>query len=201
MIRIQPVETGWWAAAHPGIQATDFRAAVSVRISDYDPDIESDLPYYGLIFGLDENWSKFYSFEILPDGWWGLWLYEKNNDDYSFKELAVSDNPSPYIFLGTQTNRLMVERSGLMIRLYANNHLLIELPEPTIIGAHYIGVIGENYFMSTPLSVYFDDFSIYPVDCPLSTVNQSPDSTIGAFQPRSPQIIYQLGASGRAPAR
>lgn len=175
LIRIDPTPDGYWGAAYPGVQAANYRAAVSVHFSPFYP--AEDDPYFGLIFGIYADWSKFYTFEILPDGWWGLWLYDEALGSDPWK--LLDEGYSVYIYQGILTNRLMIERNGTTIKAYANGQLLTTTYDATITGARYIGVIAENYY-DTQVSFYFDDFGVYPVDCPLSDIFSASFSSIGA---------------------
>lgn len=188
---MQITQTDWWAGAYrvPPVAVADFRAAVSVRnaTGDYDT-------YYGLIFGLNPDWSQFYVFEISPDGYYFIFRYE--NDNWNILDMDYSPN----IFLGILTNRLVVERNGSMIKAYANGQLLTTVVDSSFTGARYIGLIVENYSSFT-LSGYFDNFGIYPITCDLSQIGSTSVLPASGEQflshPQLPRISGRLDPAER----
>jgi hypothetical protein len=188
---MQISETDWWAGAYrvPPVAATDFRAAVSVRnaTGDYDT-------YYGLVFGLNPDWTQFYVYEISPDGWYYILSYDNNT------WTLLDFGNSPYIYLGILTNRLVIERNGSTIKAYANNQLLTEIVDASFTGARYVGLIVENYGSFT-LSGYFDNFGIYPVTCSLADIGSASLAPAGEIQqhhlPELPRMGGRLDAAGK----
>ena len=72
--RILVRNTDWWAGGRPGFKASDYILTVDVR------NATGNFGSYGLLFGLSDDWSQYYSFEIYPDGWYGI--YENNNGNW-----------------------------------------------------------------------------------------------------------------------
>jgi predicted GH43/DUF377 family glycosyl hydrolase len=134
----------------PGAKATDFTASVSaLRTSGTSG-------AYGLVFGINENWSEFY--EVLIDAnAFSVWRY--NNGWTALQNWTTSGA----IATGTNWNRLKVVRNGSLITVYINGQQVANLSDGTFTGLRRIGVTVESY--NTGVDVRFDDFTLYPANC------------------------------------
>ena len=123
------------------------------------------------MFNIAEDWSHFYSFEIDPDGYYGIWRY---SDARGWDLLNV--NYSPYIKTGIGENQLEIKRAGTLIEVYANNHLLASIHDNSFIGKHYIGFIVTSYDQSY-LDVRFDNYFLNPGACSSQSSLAAPEIT------------------------
>jgi len=149
-------KTSIWASARPGFKAADYTVAVDVRHAP-----GSGLGSYGLIFGLSDDWSQFYSFEILPHGMsvnYALYRYSSG----SWAPLAVGFSGS--IHPGDATNRIKIVRDGTLIQAYANGQLLESLQDSTYTGSRHVGLIASSYEQAN-VDARFDTFVVYPASC------------------------------------
>lgn len=141
------------AAASPDFQAENFIISVDVRSGG------SVYGTYGILFGLAENWSHFYSYEIDTEGYYGIWRY---SNSVGWELLWVDS--SPYINLDGATNHLTVKRDGAMIEVYSNDHLLTTIYDGSYLGPGYVGLIAST-FDEDHLNVFYDNFTIRPRTC------------------------------------
>jgi hypothetical protein len=142
----------WWAGARPGFKASDYILTVDVyNVTDIDST-------YGLLFGLSDDWSQFYSFEISPE--YGDYDISKYDDGWTSLDFGSSNS----INTGTTINRLMIKRDGSLIEAYANGELLASVSDGSYTGMRNVGLIVLTYF--DPIGdVMFDNFAVYPVTC------------------------------------
>jgi hypothetical protein len=150
--RILVRNTGGWAGVRPGFMASDYNLTVDVR------NVTGNFGSYGLLFGLSDDWSQFYSLEIFPDGYYGIYEY----DDGSWTNLSVG--PSNSIYTGTTMNRLKIKRDGDLIEAYANGALLASVSDGSYTGMRHVGLIVESWDVPN-VDVMFDNFAVYPVTC------------------------------------
>ena len=148
-----------WSGARPGVQATDFRVSVDVR------NAIGAGGTYGIIFGLAEDWSQFYTFEIGLDGFYRIWQY--GSGSWTLLELDSSSQ----INSGTASNRLRVERNGSQIKAYANGQLLITLTNSSFIGERHVGLITSTYDQAN-LDARFDNFDVCSFSGSLNVTHQ-----------------------------
>ncbi len=150
--RILARQPHWFIAARPGIQSTLYKVSVDLR------NVSGVEGSYGIIFYVHGDWSQWFSLEIYPDGWFGVYRY----DPYGGEILA--EGYSPAINQGTVINHIQVEQLDAGgFRTYANGQLLTELHiiDP---GLLYIGLI--NYSYSQPnVDVRYDNFKVSPLNC------------------------------------
>jgi CSLREA domain-containing protein len=142
----------WWAGARPGIKASNYVVRADVRNDS------GAYGSYGLIFGLSNDWSQFYTFEIDRDGLYGVMKYGNG------KWTALATDTSAHINTGTATNSLKILRDGSLIKAYVNGHHLATVSDSSFTGSRYLGLIVTTYDESN-VDVYFDDFSVYPPSC------------------------------------
>lgn len=175
--RILLKKADMWAAASPDFQAKNFTVKVDVRKNG------SIYGTYGIIFGLAEDWSHFYTFEIDPEGYFGIWRYSELN---GWELLTVGF--SPHLNQNTGLNKLKVTRAGSLIEVYANNHLLTSLTDNAFTSLGYIGLIASTFNQSN-LDVRFDNFSVTPNECVGTTLLSSSISLESGST--NPRILFQ----------
>jgi hypothetical protein len=158
--RILLRNTDWWAGARPGFLASDYNLTVDVR------NATGIVGSYGLAFGLSDDWSQFYSLEIWPDGYYGIYQI----DDGNWTSLA--EGPSNSINTGTTMNRLKIKRDGALIEAYANGALLASVSDGSYTGMRNVGLIVFTYDVPN-VDVMFDNFGLYPVTCNQAAVQSS----------------------------
>ncbi len=140
------------AAARPGLQFVNYSAGVDVRNQT------GVYGSYGIVFGLSQDWSTFYTLELYPDGWYGIYRYNYN------QVTTLSEAYSPYINQGTALNKLKVERNYDQINAYANDKLLASLSDNFFTGNRYVGLIAFSYDQ-TNLDVRYDNFVVDQLIC------------------------------------
>jgi Tol biopolymer transport system component len=163
--RIVAKQANMWAAARKISKSENLRTGVEVRT------VNSIYGTYGLMFNLGEDWSHFYSFEIDPDGYYGIFRY---SDAKGWKLLLV--DYSPHIKTESAVNKLGVKRNGALIEVYANDHLLATIKDDSFIGKHYVGLIVTSYDQGY-LDVRYDNFFIIPSECGGTTTLSMPGTT------------------------
>jgi alpha-tubulin suppressor-like RCC1 family protein len=151
--RIWVKTNDWWAGAHPGFKASDYVVSVDVRNAG------GVYGSYGLLFGLSEDWSQFYSFEVDSSGYYAIWRHD-TYDQWAL--LAWGDSGS--IQTGAATNQLKIERTGGQIWVYANGSLLISLYDGSYTGLRYVGLIATAYDEPN-VDARFDNFTVHPINC------------------------------------
>ena len=168
-------QANMWAAVRPKHLSENFNTRVQVR------NTSSIYGTYGIMFNVAEDWSHLYTFEIDPDGYFGIWRY---SDTEGWKLLLV--NSSPYIKTGTAVNQLRVRREGVLIEVYANDHLLASISDNSFMGKHYLGLITSSFDQSY-LDVRFDNFSITPTECGGTIVLSAQE--LSSTRPFAPRFI------------
>jgi uncharacterized repeat protein (TIGR01451 family) len=142
----------WSAGVTPGAKATDFAVAVSARRAS------GSQGSYGIIFGINEDWSEFYWFEIGPNNYR---ISEYDNGTWTHLRNWTT---SSHIRTGTNWNRLKVIRQGANIAVYVNNQHLATVTDGSFTGLRWIGLVAVSP-SSGALDARFDDFSLYPASC------------------------------------
>jgi hypothetical protein len=156
--RILRKAEGWsgarpWPNNGPGFKGRDYIVAADVR---NETGIYGS---YGLIFGMSDDWTRFYTFEIFPNGTYEIW-----RGGYGASWRRLTNGSSGSINTGTAPNRLKVERNGSRIRAYANGQLLTSITDGTYTGQTQVGLIVTSYGEPN-VDIRFDDFTVYPVTC------------------------------------
>ncbi len=145
--------TGAGAGARPGIQASDYYMSVDLRNQN------GTMGSYGLVFGLAQDWSSFYTMEVYNDGWYGIYRYDPSGY-YSILAQAYSE----YVHQGSASNKIVVERNGSNIKAYANGNLLATVSDSFYTGPRYFGLIVWTYDQPN-LDVRFDNYKVNPLIC------------------------------------
>ncbi|NIM94746.1 MAG: hypothetical protein GTO18_13680 [Anaerolineales bacterium] len=167
--------SGWWDGARPGFMASDYRVSVDVR------NASGTYGTYGLMFGLSDDWSEFYTFEIDHTGYYAIWIYDA--ETWSI----IADGWSGLIKQGSATNRIQIVRDGSTIDAYVNGYMVTSITDSTYLGSRYVGVMAYAYELPN-VDVRFDNFQVYPLTCggePVSTIQENPYGTPGAYGSRS----------------
>jgi hypothetical protein len=146
----------WGILVRPGFQSSDYIVSVDLR------NAWNTTGAYGIVFGLSADWSTFYSLEIdrnqpMHQNRYGIYRY----DPQGVVTLAWGDSTA--IYPGVNTNQIMVERNGAVIKAYANGQLLTTLIDSTYTGSRYLGLVVFSYEQIP--DIYFDNFKVVPVDC------------------------------------
>ena len=146
-----------WAGASPDFLAAEYQVGVEVHSTS------GVIGSHGIIFGLTEDWSGFYTFEIDPEGYYTIWKYSENG---GWKNLFVKY--SPVINKSTELNRIMVRRVGTLIEVYANENLLTSITDKTYTDLGYFGLIVSS-FDEINVKARFDNFYVNPITCGTSS--------------------------------
>ena len=142
-----------------GFKGSDYIAEVDVR------NVDGTEGVYGLLFGLDEDWTELYIFVISPYGDYWLLKYSTASD-----WTVLAQGTSGAIYTGTASNQIKVRRSGAEISIYANGQLLTSISDDSFTGLRYVGLTANS--ISQPnLDVRFDNFTIYPLTCQSGTAS------------------------------
>lgn len=138
----------WFGTA--GAKATDFTASVSLRRTS------GTSGAYGLLFGINEDWSQF--IEVLIDAeWFSVWRYNQG------WEMLQDWTASPAIASSTNWNRLKVVRDGAQVHIYINSQLVSNVTDFAVLGLRRIGLVAQSD--ATGVDIRFDDFAMYPMEC------------------------------------
>jgi len=162
--RILMKTTERWQAARPYFQGSDYVATVDVR------NATGVYGSYGIIFGLSDDWSQFYVFEIDPNGMYAIGRYQHYPTYDDLKVLARGF--ATIIQMGTATNQLKIERNGSQIRVYANGQLLNILSDGNYTGSRSVGLIVSSYTQPN-VDIRFDNFTLQPIACGASGASSS----------------------------
>jgi hypothetical protein len=172
-------EAGWRYFARPGVQATDFIVEVDVR------KVSDGYGTYGILVGISDDWSEFYSFEIDPEGYVRFYTYQYGT------WYIQQESWKPSINQGNTTNHLKIVRNGQSIRAWVNNdfeeeYMWVSGHEYT--GQRYIGLIVSNYD-DPNLDVRFDNFSMEALSCGAGTLKSDGQLSIMRNWERGEQFI------------
>lgn len=142
-----------WLGVRPKVKVSDATIEVDVR-NPYET-----VGSYGLIFGLSDDWSQFYTFEITSDSQFMLWRFSSTS---GWKR--IYSGSSIWIKPGIATNHLKVERNSEFINAFANDQLLVSVKEDAFTGMRRAG-LTVSASPSSGLDVRFDNFIVTPLDC------------------------------------
>jgi uncharacterized repeat protein (TIGR01451 family) len=125
---------------------------------------------WGLVFGIDADWSSFYTFEILPSEQRWFLLRYTNADGWQM----LSNGQASVINPGQASNRLKIqtfdEVSLSGVRLWINHNYVAALYSYTDISGR-VGVTAGSF--SPDVDVRFDDYYFAAQDCPLPTATSA----------------------------
>jgi hypothetical protein len=110
---------------------------------------------WGLLFGLNNNWSDFYTFEILPD--YQEWYVFNFNATNGWSVVASGD--ANYILPGQGKNNLLIQGANDKMYFYINNYLVYEMDEKQ----GYAGFTGGSFSKNTHLR--YDDYLFHQSKC------------------------------------
>jgi len=142
---------GYRMIVAPEFWAAEYTATVQVRTLQ-----PFDNGPFGLVFGLAENGSQFYSFRINDIHVYALSVH----DGDTITDLAWDF--SSYIQSYPGTNKLTVERIGSRIRAYINDSLVADVFDSTYAGSLRVGVTAES---GNEADARFDDFTVRSPTC------------------------------------
>ncbi len=142
-------EVNWDVAATAGFRWEDAQQVqVKGRIATGDGDV-------GIVYGIADDWSTFYTFEVLPyyDEWY-VFRYTTSSG-----WTLINYGSSSAITSGSNT--LALTRSGTNVRASVNGVFLTNVPNQ----AGRVGVYA--YSFSNNADLRFDDFVFVAHNCPL----------------------------------
>jgi hypothetical protein len=180
--RILQKTTQNFGAGRPGFEAQDYKVSVDLR------NVTGVFGSYGIMFGIKQDWSGWYTLEVYPDGWYGIYRYGPGGGD------VLAEAFSPAIKQGTASNQISIERNEYSIIAFANGHLLTNTIDPYLIGSLYLGLINYAYDQSN-VDVRYDNFRVDPLYCPvnLSTGNIVDSNRTGWYS--SPTDFLSVNAN------
>ena len=140
------------AGVRPGLQVSDYAVDVDVRNQN---NVSGS---YGIVIGLAQDWSTFYTVEVYPDGWFGIYRYDPSS------LVTLAEAFSPAINPGSGVNHLKIVRNGASIDAFANGQPLASVNDGTYTGSLFMGLVVFSYDKSD-VDIRFDNFSVHPVTC------------------------------------
>lgn len=144
-----------WFAVTPGVSFAQSDA-YSISVDARSPSADQVDGTSGIIFGINQDWSKFYEFDIGPDGFYSIYLF---NSGYWYKQ---TEGYSSAILPGTATNRLRIDVHGYLIDAYANDRHITQISTGSLSGR--VGLI--TFSVGKGVDTYFDNFTVLPYVCP-----------------------------------
>jgi len=185
----------WAGSRAPGFKVSDSIVAVDVRAPSG--------AYYGthgLIFGLSDDWTQFYSFEIdamlrppfqmrnpqvnrtefdaselASGGLWALFRYSSG----TWTNLASGSSSN--IITGTATNRLEIEHGGSLIKAYVNGQFVSSISDSSYTGLRRVGLIVSSSNLYPLVEALFDNFTVCDLTTGAHTIALDP--TVGTKRP------------------
>ncbi len=142
----------FFTVVYSGFHAQDYKFSVDLH------NITGAFASYGIVFGLMPDLSGWYTLEIYPDGWFGIYRY----DNYGGAVLAEAFSPA--IKIGTATNLIKIERNADLITAYANGQQLASVSDSYFSGSLYLGMINFGYDYPD-IDVRYDNFRVVPLSC------------------------------------
>jgi photosystem II stability/assembly factor-like uncharacterized protein len=110
---------------------------------------------WGLLFGLNNDWSSFYTFEILPN--YQKWYVFNFNSTNGWSQVATGNIAS--ISIGQGKNNLLIQGANNKMYFYINNYLVYEMDEKQ----GYVGLTGGSFADNTHLR--YDDYLFHKNTC------------------------------------
>jgi hypothetical protein len=167
--------TYYIGAASPGLQAIDYDLSIDIR------NLSGAAGSYGLIFGLSNDWSYFYTFEIYVNGNYGVYAYQPQNI------YTLIEGFSPYINQGGANNHLVIVRSGNSLKTYANGYQIANITAFAYPNENYIGLIASTRNKNN-VTIHFDNFVLNPPGCSGSSAS---NGDLDLRQPALTSPIYE----------
>ena len=154
--RMMARPTYWGIAVRPGFYGDTYKLSVDLR------NVTGVEGSYGLLFGISPDWSRFYSFELYQNGWYGVYYYDYNYNPPILRVLA--EQFSSAINQGIASNHILIEKIGDQASMYANGQLLIHVRDGQMQGFLYAGLIIWSYSQPN-VDIRFDNFKVGPMNC------------------------------------
>ena len=145
----------FWVGATSGVSESNYKLTVDVR---------NDTWYaygaFGLAFGISDDWSQFYAFEIDTGG---NYLISKVSGS-TWTTLAAGTSDAIHTIVRS-VNKLTIERNGALLNAYVNDQLIANLSDSSYLGYGNLGVLANTSYNHVDMDVRFDNFAVYPVGC------------------------------------
>jgi hypothetical protein len=130
---------------------------------------------YGLRFGITNDFSQFYLFEVNPD----FQLFRVLRRSPSGFAVVVPVTPSSAIRPGNTSNHLKVTRNGSQITLEVNGVVLGTWFDGTITGLTKVGLMFSPYDDNPSADVRFDNFRVTSLSSNGAIAQDQRGATIG----------------------
>lgn len=138
---------------------------------------------WGIVFGLNENWTRFHTFEILPAT--QTWLLLRFNSQTGWH--LIDEGVTTAINQGTGVNSLHINRDGDQLLLYVNDTLLTVYSAPNGRVGLTAGSLQPNVDLRYDNYIFADDNCLVPHD---GTANASMSATT-MVRPQLEQLFDQ----------
>ncbi len=144
-------ESFHWASARVDIALENYTVETDARCE------RGDCEAYGLVFGLNNDWSEFYALAINDGGEYAVWKYTGDQ-----LRRLIDWRSAPQLRPGRASNRIAITREGAEITVGANGETLIRLSDIAFAGLRTTGVFALNTsFRDDSIDVRFDNFRLY----------------------------------------
>jgi hypothetical protein len=146
---------------------------------------------WGLLFGMQNSWADFYSFEISPH--FQQWLLLRFTSGVGWQ--VIADGSSGAIQPGSAYNTLAIsgEQGSLAIRI--NGTLVLSRPDLY----HRTGLVGLSAAsFQDQVDIRFDDYVFVAAGCPLPLQNAG-DALSGDFISLERPDIEEMLSGSQAP--
>lgn len=152
-----------WFAVTPGV-SLEQNDAYSITVDIRSPTSDQAYATHGIILGIYPYFSQFYEFDIGPDGYYSIYLF---NQGYWYKQ---AEGYSSAIHLGTATNHLRIDYHYNLLDVYVNGQLITQVYASGLYGR--AGLMSFSYDKGG-VDAYFDDFNIFHYTCQPGSVGES----------------------------
>jgi hypothetical protein len=123
---------------------------------------------WGILIGLADDWSHFYTFEILPENQiYEIWEF---NSETGWKRLAHQNNFA--INQGSQKNRLSMSEAGLAIN---NVRLPLDDSSLTLSPPGRVGILAIS--LEDDVDFYYDNYIFVRKNCPVPSLSERASGT------------------------
>ncbi|MFQ5857249.1 MAG: hypothetical protein ACE5LU_16705, partial [Anaerolineae bacterium] len=149
--RIFVKSDNYWAMVRAGPKLSDAAVEVEARFAT------NIYGTYRLLFGISDDWSQIYTFEVDERSNYRLWKWDWFQERWT---LVRGPTHSEHIRPRQELNRLRAERVGNDVSFYANGNFVTTERLPALAGERRMGIIAWS--QSTPnMDVRFDNFKIF----------------------------------------